>query len=594
MALTAGDEAGSRAGESILRTGNDREWLVRASPVAVYTATDASRVPALLRDVESRVESEQLLAVGFLSYESAAAFDAAYPVAPSGDFPLAWFALYRETSGAPLDPFVTAEGGFRIGEWTPTIGREEYLRAVESIRNRIREGDTYQVNFSYRLRAPFSGDTFSFFRALARNQETPYAAYIDTGRYVVCSVSPELFFRLDAGTLTSRPMKGTARRGLWTEDDRLQGESLRQSAKDRAENVMIVDMVRNDIGRVAEKGSVLVSDLCALEKYPTVWQLTSTVTGRTVSSLTDILPALFPAASITGAPRASTMRIIRELESTPRNLYTGAIGWLRPGGRASFSVAIRTAVIDRDRGEAEYGVGGGITWGSRGTDEYDETRAKALVLGETRGAFQLLETMLWTPDAGFSFLDEHMARLEGSAGYFSYVCSPEKTREALRDAAGRWPAVPHRVRLLLSKQGMITVDGSPLGAPESAPRPRVRLARTPVSSKDVFLYHKTTNRRSYEEARATTPDCDDVILWNERGEVTESTIANIVVERGGRLLTPLLSSGLLPGICRESLLRTGAAEERILVPDDLLRAEHIYCCNSVRGRYEVQFIGTAV
>ena len=385
MTPTAENVAGSKPGESILRAGNGREWLVCARPLALYAATDPSRVPALLREVEERVEAEQLLAVGFLSYESAPAFDAACPAFPPGDFPLAWFALYREAEARKEDRLVPPRAGYRIGEWTPTIGRGEYLRAVESIRSRIREGDTYQVNFSYRLRAAFGGNPFSFFRALASNQDTPYAAWIDTGRYAVCSVSPELFLRLDGGTLTSRPMKGTARRGLWTDDDRARGEALRQSAKDRAENVMIVDMARNDIGRIAEEGSVRVSDLCALERYPTVWQLTSTVTGRTERSLAEVLPALFPAASITGAPKGSTMKIIRELESTPRNLYTGAIGWLRPGRKASFSVAIRTAVIDRNPAERTSTMRPGPRPSSSGREAKTSSSLKPCAGARTKG-----------------------------------------------------------------------------------------------------------------------------------------------------------------------------------------------------------------
>ena len=594
MAPIPGDSGRATAGESILRAGSGPGWLVCTAPAAVYAETAPARVRATLEEIEERVESERLVAVGFISYECAAAFDDAFPPSPPGDFPLAWFALYREADIRTTDRLLPEARDFHLGEWESTIGRREYLDAIESIRGHIREGDTYQVNFSYRLRASFRGNTLSFFGELTRNQMTPFAAWIDTGRYAICSASPELFLGLDANTLTSRPMKGTARRGFWPEDDRTRGRALQQSAKDRAENVMIVDMVRNDIGRIADEGSVRVSDLCALEKYPTVWQLTSTVTGRTARPLSGILPALFPAASITGAPRVSTMKIIRELESTPRNLYTGAIGWLRPGRRASFSVAIRTAVIDRDRGEAEYGVGGGITWASAGAEEYDETRAKALVLGKALTDFQLLETLLWTPQEGFTFLEAHLERLAGSADYFSFACSPERIRSALRAAAKLWPPVPHRVRLLLPREGTPAVEATPHEASHAAHRPRVRLAGVPVSSANLFLYHKTTCRKVYDDARRTAPECDDVILWNERGEVTESTIANVAIERGGRLFTPPLSCGLLPGIFRESLLRAGTVEERILVPEDLFRAERVYLLNSVRGRYEVQIAGTPV
>jgi para-aminobenzoate synthetase/4-amino-4-deoxychorismate lyase len=543
-----------------------------------------------LRTAEQRVESEGLFAVGFLSYESSPAFDSAYPVFPPGGFPLAWFALYRPGSVIARQELPPSSGHYRLGAWVPTIDREEYQRNIDAIRERIREGDTYQVNHTYRLRAPFSGDSLSYFRTLENGQETPYAAWIDTGQFTICSVSPELFFRLDGDTLTSRPMKGTARRGLTVADDHERGTALRDSEKDKAENVMIVDMVRNDIGRVATEGSVIVSELFTLEKYPTVWQLTSTVIGKTRQGVPEVMRALFPAASITGAPKARTMGIIRELETTPRNLYTGALGWLRPGRRACFSVAIRTVVIDGVREEAEYGIGGGITWGSTGEEEYEETRTKALVVGEETEEFQLLETLLWTPAKGFAFLREHLDRLCATADYFSFPCSTDVARTNLGARAAAWDSSPRRVRLLLSRRGVLTIEASPLEIPHAGRKPRVRPALSPVSTANRFLYHKTTRRWMYEGALAAQPGCDDVILWNERGEVTESTIANLILDIRGRLFTPPVSSGLLPGISRAALLRAGTVEERVCTRKDLASADRVLLANSVRGPYEVEFI----
>jgi para-aminobenzoate synthetase/4-amino-4-deoxychorismate lyase len=395
-------------------------------------------------------------------------------------------------------------------------------------------------------------------------------------------------------------MKGTMPRALTAEADRAAAEALKNSAKDRAENIMIVDMIRNDIGRIAEAGSVETISRFDVEKYPTVWQLTSTVQGKVGTSLRDVrgrlgqpsLPnlfkALFPCASITGAPKAKTMEIIRSLEKSPRGVYTGAIGFIAPDGRAQFNVAIRTAVIQN--GKVEYGIGGGIVWDSNPEDEYREALSKAAILTRKMPKFQLLETMLWE-DGEIFLLERHLKRLAGSAEYFDFSASGGsaeggKWLNDIRDGlCGLKFDEPMRVRLLLNKDGTFEVGRDVLSAPRTAGDSRpylLALAKEPVDSGDVFLYHKTTNRSVYGEAKATFPDADDVLLFNERGEVTESCIANIVVELDGRKVTPPVSCGLLSGTFRDELLAKGEIEEGLILLDDLPRADAIWLVNSVR------------
>jgi para-aminobenzoate synthetase/4-amino-4-deoxychorismate lyase len=382
-------------------------------------------------------------------------------------------------------------------------------------------------------------------------------------------------------------MKGTAARGLTQTEDQAQAEALRTSEKEQAENVMIVDMVRHDLGRVAETGSVTVPHLFEVEKYPTVWQMTSTIEDRTTASLCEIFQALFPPASITGAPKVRTMEIIAQLEPSPRRIYTGAIGFVAPGRRAQFNVAIRTLLLDRRTGQAEYSVGGGITWGSQPEAEWQECRDKARILTTRVPAFSLLETLVWTAEEGYFLLARHLQRLEQSRLYFGFKVDLPAVRLELDRLAARLAQKRQKVRLLVTREGRITLEAEALSAPDPAP-PRVMLASGPADSSDPFLYHKTTNRGLYEAARAACPGCDDVLLFNKRGEVTESTIANLAVEIEGKLCTPPVQCGLLPGTLRADLLERGELFERSITVEEMLRSPRVFLLNSVRGMYRVQ------
>jgi para-aminobenzoate synthetase/4-amino-4-deoxychorismate lyase len=561
-------------------------------PVGVLEASQPAEVEQVLRAAEGAA-ARGLWVAGFVAYEAAPGLDAALPVRPRPegdpfeDLPLAWFAMFegRQETVLPEPPHDAPASD--ASAWTPSAGRDAYDSTVEQIRERIAAGITYQVNHTLRLRARIEGDPHGLYRDLCYAQRGAYSAYLDLGRYRILSASPELFFRLDGDVVTTKPMKGTAARGRWPEEDELIRASLRGSVKDRAENAMIVDLLRNDIGRIARAGSVRWSDVFEAERYETVWQLTSTVSAtlRPDVALPDVFRALFPCGSVTGAPKVSTMGIIAELEDSPRGVYCGTVGYLapfgEPGPRARFNVAIRTVVHDAQTGMAEYGTGGGITWDSRASAEYDELVAKAKVLTVRRPPFRLLETLLHEPGKGYRRMSEHLARLRASAEYQGFAFDPEAVQAALDREARRFPSKAARVRLLLDRRGKVETGGAPM--PRS-PEP-VRLAIDaghPVDPSDPFLFHKTTLRDGYERARERHPAADDVILVNTRGEVTETTIANLAVRISGVWFTPPLDCGLLPGCEREALIADGKLRERVITVDELRGAEELAIFSSVR------------
>lgn len=563
-------------------------WLHFCNPLEVITTTDPTQVYPLLSHIEQQVNQHNFYAVGFITYEAAPAFDPVYRVQTPGVLPLLWFGLYRQP--LPGLPTTSKADTYTLSDWQPTIDQATYETALAKIKSYIKRGETYQVNYTMRLRANFWGSPWGLFSKLIENQRGEYAAYIDTGSTAICSVSPELFFRRDGATIISKPMKGTAARGLTLAQDQQQSNWLQNSEKNRAENVMIVDMIRNDLGRVAQAGSVQVPQLFEVEQYPTILQMTSTVTAKTQASTADIMAALFPCASITGAPKVRTMEIIRELETEPRGIYTGCIGYLAPNQQAQFNVAIRTVAIDKQRGVAEYGVGGGIVWDSDSGSEYQECQIKARVLTEARPRFDLLETILWEPQSGYFLLPEHLHRLVESARYFNIPINYEQLIDRLATLVEPFNQ-PHRVRLLVAPDGQFTTQAIPFDLTPSRRLWRVAIAATPVDSNNPFLYHKTTNRQVYTKARQARPGFDDVILWNEHGQITEATIANVVIKRGDDLITPPVECGLLAGTYRAHLLAQNEIREQIITVDELKQSEQIYLINSVRRWVEVEVGG---
>ncbi len=557
----------------------DHRRLSFAAPSEVVVAHTVDQVRPALRAVQRAVRDGRF-AAGYVAYEAAPAFDAAFATRPGGEIPLLWFGLFDAPLAADI-PISGAEP--QLSGWRPAIDRATYGRNVAAVRAAIARGDTYQVNYTMRLRSRFVGDDLALYRRLCAAQAAGYCAYLDIGRYQILSVSPELFFRWHGDQIVVRPMKGTARRGRDAAEDRELAGWLAASEKNRAENLMIVDLLRNDLGRIAEIGSVAVPRLFEIERYRTVHQMTSTVTAtvRRGTTLEDVFAALFPCGSITGAPKVQTMRLIAALEDAPRGIYCGAIGLLAPGGEAVFNVAIRTVVVDRQTGLAEYGVGGGITWDSTAAGEYDEALLKAALLSESWPAFELLETLRLERGA-YALLDRHLDRLAASARYFDVPLAEDVARAALSELARAYPSEARRVRLLVALDGRVRVESQPL-ASFAAARQMVAFARTPVARGDRFLFHKTTNRAVYEARRAERPDFYDVLLWNEAGEVTEFTIGNVVVELDGLRWTPPLASGLLAGTLRAELLDRGEIRERVLTRADVRRAPRCWLINSVRG-----------
>lgn len=567
---------------ALLRDGQAQCWLSFAEPIVVLETFDPCEVMATIQAVEERVSAERWYAVGFISYEAAPAFDEAFVVRYSAGFPLVRFGLFD--SPVVLDElppgFCSGGNGPSGGEWQLENSSHRYANKIETIKAHLRDGDSYQVNYTIRQHRRLPEDPRILFANMAA--DAAYAAYIECEDFTICSASPELFFDLDGDRLTSRPMKGTAPRGDTPEEDLRLAEWLHTSEKNRAENLMIVDMIRNDIGRIALPGSIAVEDLFKVETHPTVLQMTSTVRATTRSSVSEIFRALFPCASITGAPKINTMRIIADLEDGPRRLYTGAVGVIGPDRKARFSVAIRTAIVDNRCRQVEYGTGGGIVWDSLPEEELAECRMKTRVVDSVDGAtsFDLFETLLWTGKE-FYLLERHLTRLGESAAYFGFASSPGKIREYLQNLVSKLPETPCRVRVFLSEGGAFRYDRVLLEE-ENACVWRVGIAKYPVDESLVWLRHKTTLRGVYEQARVRCSHLDDVLLWNRDGLLTESTIANVAVRIEDRLCTPPLSCGLLPGTFRAEMIDAGELVEKEIPMGDLSVDSEIYLLNSVR------------
>ena len=535
---------------------------------------------------------------GYVGYDASPGIDPGLRVpgsgSPSERPPLVWFGSYRGRSS--VRPFDRSASGREVPPrplWHADTDKAEYETAIARIKELIAAGDTYQVNHTLRLSAAFSGDALSFYRDLVLAQRGGYGAYVDTGRYQILSGSPESLFRMKANRILVKPMKGTARRGRWAAEDDEFAARLLSSEKDRAENLMIVDLLRSDLGRIARFGTVRPERLMEIERYDTVWQLTSTVSAEPTEgiSLAQVFQALFPSGSVTGAPKRRTMEIISDLEKSARGVYCGAIGFVAPTDgpdlEASFNVAIRTAVVDSAQHVVEYGVGGGITWDSTAGAEFDEAMLKADVLFGGPPEFELLETLRWEPDAGYWLLERHIDRLAASARYFAFDIDPDLVLAELA-ANQPDPGLARLVRLRLARSGRITIDiGRRLAAVgrqgDGEDAVIVAISAGAVDSSDVMLFHKTTLRAPYEERAKRRPDVEDVLLVNERGEISESAIANVAVKIDDEWRTPPLASGCLPGVYRAELLDAGVMIEGVVTVEEVEASDQVSLINSVRG-----------
>jgi para-aminobenzoate synthetase/4-amino-4-deoxychorismate lyase len=496
---------------------------------------------------------------------------------PSG--PLAWVGIFEAPTEAPAP----SDDGFKVSNLRINTARDEYTAAIDRIKSCLTDGETYQVNFTFKQTFDLDGSAQALFEALRRRQRVSYAACIFDGERTVVSLSPELFFRREKGVVRVKPMKGTVNRGATKKEDDELAAWLAADPKNRAENVMIVDMVRNDLGRIAPAGGVRVVKLFEIERYETLHQMTSTVEADVPqeTSWFDVFRSLFPCASVTGAPKVRTMELIVDLEKEPRGVYTGAIGYISPGGGACFNVAIRTIVVEAN-GRAEMGIGSGVVYDSNAHAEYEECLLKGRFLAGAAQPFELVETMRLT-DGEVYLRRRHLARLQSSAAHYGFDFAADRVAAALDEAVGNHPQGGHKIRLLLDTDGAVSVSCTPL---ETVPASvRVKLSEERVDPADQFLYHKTTHRPMYRRERdvALAEGYGEVLFRNNRGEICEGSISNVFVTIGGALFTPPISCGLLPGTLREELIAGGKCRERVLKLSDIHDADQVFVGNSVTG-----------
>ena len=565
------------------RPGGAAARLYR-DPLEIVAAHDVGGVgPALAKLREGNARG--LHAAGWIGYEAAAAFEPRLPApARAADaLPLLWFGLFAgyeaidcgEVAARLPDP-----AGAWLGEPEPAVARGDYDAQLAAVLALIGAGDLYQANLTYQARLAFQGDPLALYARLRAQAGAGYGAYIDSGEHHILSLSPELFFAAEGGQLRARPMKGTAPRGDTPDADRAAAAALAADPKQRAENLMIVDLMRNDLARVAQPGSVEVPALFTVESYPTVHQLVSDVRATLAPGrdAIDVIAALFPCGSVTGAPKIRAIEALAAIEQRPRGLYTGAIGRIDPGGDGMFNVAIRTLVARHGEEVATLGLGGGIVADSRAASEWAETRTKAAFLRASRPRFDLIETMAFDPLHGLMRLDAHIARLRASAAQLGFAFDRHTARNELQAATFKLRTAA-RVRLLLAPSGALAVEVAPM-PPAPAGIVEVALTPLPVSACDFRLRHKTSDRAFYDDARAAAGSFE-VAFTDADGFLTEGSFTSLFVERGAALLTPPLARGLLPGVLRQTLIAEGRAVEADLRPDDL--AGGFLIGNALRG-----------
>jgi para-aminobenzoate synthetase/4-amino-4-deoxychorismate lyase len=558
-----------------------------AAPRAVIVANAPEDVPGALAEIQRAIDNGKHVA-GYFSYELSYALEPRLLRRWRGEHPLLWFGVFDTAEvieGEAVVPALREQARGRayasplVHEWN----RDEYRTRFATAREFIAAGDIYQVNLSIRSRFAFLGDPLALYLRLRGNSRAAHGAYVDDGRRTILSLSPELFFDLAGdGRITARPMKGTAPRGSDSAADKHAQTALAESAKDRAENLMIVDLLRNDLSRVAEPGSVAVPSLFTVETYPTLHQMVSTVVAkvRPGTQVQDFVRALFPCGSITGAPKIRAMEVIRDLETSPRGVYCGAIGTFSPDGTARFNVAIRTATIEEGRGAL--GIGSAIVYDSSADAEYDECLLKAGYFDSVREPILLIETLAWRPPFGFERLPLHLARMERSAGALGIPFDHAAARRAL-DACVTGDDGSRRVRLTLDEEGEFASTSSSLArSPESW---TYAISPVRVSSADILARHKTSWREILDGEQARAAECcrtDEVIFLNEKNEVVEGSRTNVFVARAGRLVTPPLDAGALDGCLRRELIESGKCVEHNLTLRDLEEGE-VYLGNSLRG-----------
>lgn len=551
-------------------------------PIKELKTRDLAEVADLLAQVESYQEQGYYV-VGYVSYEAAPAFEeklAVHKVPLLGEY-LLYFTVHDRVETSPIP--LTYEEVDLPSNWQEVTSAADYEKAIAQIHHHLRQGDTYQVNYTVQLKQDLSANPFAIYNRMVVEQEAGYNAYVEHDEMAVISMSPELFFEQNDRELTTRPMKGTTKRGLTDDEDLKEAAWLEQDPKNRSENMMIVDLLRNDMNRISEVGSEYVERLCQVEQYSTVWQMTSTIKSqlRPAVDLVAIFRSLFPCGSITGAPKIATMKIIKDLEPQPRGVYCGTIGLLLPNGQRIFNVAIRT--IQLHQGKAVYGVGGGITWDSTWESEYREVHQKAAVLYRKQARFKLITTGKISQKQ-LLFEDQHLERLTKASRYFAYPFDPKNLRQKIEEECKVCDInQDYRLRISLSKSGELELSRQVL-TPLSQSFCQAKFCLQEADLQQAFTYFKTTHRPHLSLGE------QEKIYHNKSGELLETSIGNLVLKIAGKLYTPPTSLGILPGIYRQHLLETGQVEEKVLTVPDLDQAETIYGCNAVRGLYELEVI----
>ena len=550
-------------------------------PIKELKTRDLDQVEALLKEVETYQEAG-FYAVGYVSYEAAPAFEKKFAVHPAplmGEY-LLYFTIHEEVETLPFpEDYEAVE---LPANWKEEVEAPAYQKAIETIHHHIRQGDTYQVNYTVQLSQELKSDPLAIYNRLVVEQKAHYNAFIQHDDVSILSISPELFFEQDDRLLTTRPMKGTTRRGLTNQADLKEAAWLEADPKNRAENMMIVDLLRNDMNRISEIGSEQVTRLCQVEQYSTVWQMTSTIESRLRAEvdLVQTFRALFPCGSITGAPKISTMEIIHKTEKTPRGVYCGTIGILLPKGKRIFNVAIRT--LQMQGNQAIYGVGGGITWDSKWESEYQETKQKSAVLYRQEPRFELLTTGR-IHKGELTFLEQHLTRLREASRYFAYPYDEPKLLKELQEELARLESnLDYRCRIALHKNGtfhLVITELTDLPASYL----QAQLTEQKLDLATPFTYFKTSQRDHLSQSN------HEQIFHLPDGTLLETTIGNLVLEIEGQLYTPPAHLPLLDGIYRRHLLETQQVEEKLLTLNDLTDADRIYACNALRGLYELDF-----
>ncbi len=576
-------------GGSFLKKGSG-DSLLFSNPVEIIELRSFEGIRSFFGKLEKRL-AEGFSLAGYITYETGYGFE-------PGSFcsfyrgeeeqPLAWFGVYRAPKLLHEEEVKQLfSGDCRSGQPVFDLTREVYAEKIRQIRQHIAAGDVYQVNFTGRYRFDFAGSVPGLLEHLSGKQPDVYSAWLNPGAYHILSLSPELFFRREGSVIEARPMKGTSPRGTSEEDDRRQRDWLQTDEKNRAENLMIVDLLRNDLGRICKSGTVEAPELFVTETYPTLHQMVSTVRGELEDdcSLYDLFRAVFPCGSVTGAPKIRAMQLIQQLESSPRGVYTGAIGYMLPDRSMCFNVAIRTLMLRGEQGE--YGAGGGIVWDSDADKEFAECSLKAKILDpEPERSFGIFEAMLF--NGSYVWLEEHLSRLERSAQSLGFSFSRNSIRGELKKLAENEFVAKERykVRLELQRDGGLKVSSDEIFVTQSHVSARVCRASVVLEANDPLRRHKTTERQLYDAffRKAVAEGYDEIVFSNDRGEVTEGAISNIIILKNGRYYTPPCSSGLLNGIYRQYFLETRInAVEKILSLEDIEKADLFFICNSVRG-----------